>query len=205
MGKASFTMGLFGITEGAIPFAQDPLRVIPSIMAGSMTGAVIAMIGNVGDRVAHGGPIVAVLGAVDNVFMFFVAIIVGSLVTAVIVNVLKKDISKVEETQEMKEVSTTKEVAEVQEQVIEKKKVEIQKLTDITSLELIDINLVGETRDDIIDEMIGKLNAVGVLHSDSEFKQAIMSREAEQYRYWNEYCDSSWEVGCSKTECCIWN
>lgn len=39
-------------------------------MAGSMTGAVIAMIGHVGDRVAHGGPIVAVLGAVDNVFMF---------------------------------------------------------------------------------------------------------------------------------------
>ena len=30
MGKASFTMGLFGITEGAIPFAaQDPLRIIP--------------------------------------------------------------------------------------------------------------------------------------------------------------------------------
>ncbi len=48
MGKAAFTMGLFGITEGAIPFAaQDPLRVIPSIMAGSMTGSVIAMIGNV--------------------------------------------------------------------------------------------------------------------------------------------------------------
>lgn len=72
MGKAAFTMGLFGITEGAIPFAaQDPLRVIPSIMAGSMTGSVIAMIGNVGDRVAHGGPIVAVLGAVDHVLMFF--------------------------------------------------------------------------------------------------------------------------------------
>lgn len=76
-------MGLFGITEGAIPFAaQDPLRVIPSIMAGSMTGSVIAMIGNVGDRVAHGGPIVAVLGAVDHVLMFFIAVIAGSLVTA---------------------------------------------------------------------------------------------------------------------------
>lgn len=61
-GKASFTMGLFGITEGAIPFAaQDPLRVIPSIVVGSMAGSVIAMISGVGDRVAHGGPIVAVL------------------------------------------------------------------------------------------------------------------------------------------------
>lgn len=90
-GKASFTMGLFGITEGAIPFAaQDPLRVIPSIVVGSMTGSVIAMLGNVGDRVAHGGPIVALLGAVDNVVMFFIAAAVGVLVTAFMVNFLKK-------------------------------------------------------------------------------------------------------------------
>ena len=61
MGKASFTMGLFGITEGAIPFAaQDPFRIIPSNMIGAMVAAVIAAIGGVGDRVAHGGPIVAV-------------------------------------------------------------------------------------------------------------------------------------------------
>lgn len=184
MGKASFTMGLFGITEGAIPFAaQDPLRVIPSIMAGSMTGAVIAMIGHVGDRVAHGGPIVAVLGAVDNVFMFFVAVIVGSIVTAVVVNVLKKDVSKLEkqENEQIKEVSATIEVQQLEretqvrgEQV---DKVEIKKLTDITSLELIETDLKGETRDDIIDEMIQKLKQVGALHSVTEFKQTIMNRE----------------------------
>ncbi|MCI4252707.1 PTS fructose transporter subunit IIABC [Bacillus sp. CCB-MMP212] len=186
MGKASFTMGLFGITEGAIPFAaQDPLRVIPSIMAGSMMGAVIAMIGHVGDRVAHGGPIVAVLGAVDNVFMFFVAVIVGSIVTAVVVNVLKKDVSKLEkqENEQIKEVSATIEVQQLEretqvrgEQV---DKVEIKKLTDITSLELIETDLKGETRDDIIDEMIQKLKQVGALHSVTEFKQAIMNREQE--------------------------
>ncbi|PFJ96011.1 PTS mannose transporter subunit IIABC [Bacillus cereus] len=186
MGKASFTMGLFGITEGAIPFAaQDPLRVIPSIMAGSMTGAAIAMIGHVGDRVAHGGPIVAVLGAVDNVFMFFVAVIVGSIVTAVVVNVLKKDVSKLEkqENEQIKEVSATIEVQQLEretqvrgEQV---DKVEIKKLTDITSLELIETDLKGETRDDIIDEMIQKLKQVGALHSVTEFKQAIMNREQE--------------------------
>ncbi|PHD58106.1 PTS fructose transporter subunit IIABC [Bacillus wiedmannii] len=186
MGKASFTMGLFGITEGAIPFAaQDPLRVIPSIMAGSMTGAVIAMIGHVGDRVAHGGPIVAVLGAVDNVFMFFVAVIVGSIVTAVVVNVLKKDVSKLEkqENEQIKEVSATIEVQQLEretqvrgEQV---DKVEIKKLTNITSLELIETDLKGETRDDIIDEMIQKLKQVGALHSVTEFKQAIMNREQE--------------------------
>ncbi|MDM5190838.1 PTS fructose transporter subunit IIABC [Bacillus sp. DX4.1] len=184
MGKASFTMGLFGITEGAIPFAaQDPLRVIPSIMAGSMTGAVIAMIGHVGDRVAHGGPIVAVLGAVDNVLMFFIAVIAGSFVTALLVNVLKKDIAKVDtpEVEEMKEVSATKEIPQAQDQTEKSQveQIEIKKLTDITSLELIDTDLAGETRDDIIDEMIQKLAYVGALHSQSEFKQAIMDREQE--------------------------
>ncbi|PFX69825.1 PTS mannose transporter subunit IIABC [Bacillus cereus] len=186
MGKASFTMGLFGITEGAIPFAaQDPLRVIPSIMAGSMTGAVIAMIGHVGDRVAHGGPIVAVLGAVDNVFMFFVAVIVGSIVTAVVVNVLKKDVSELEkqENEQIKEVSATIEVQQLEQETIARgeqvDKVEIKKLTDITSLELIETDLKGETRDDIIDEMIQKLKHVGALHSVTEFKQAIMNREQE--------------------------
>lgn len=186
MGKASFTMGLFGITEGAIPFAaQDPLRVIPSIMAGSMTGAAIAMIGHVGDRVAHGGPIVAVLGAVDNVFMFFVAVIVGSTVTAVLVNVLKKDISKIEkqEIEQIKEVSATIEVQQMEQEAQSKssqvEKMKIKKLTDITNLELIETDLKGETRDDIIDEMIHKLKHVGALHSVTEFKQAIMNREQE--------------------------
>ncbi|MGE1060511.1 fructose-specific PTS transporter subunit EIIC [Bacillus sp. GMa5/1] len=186
MGKASFTMGLFGITEGAIPFAaQDPLRVIPSIMAGSMTGAVIAMIGHVGDRVAHGGPIVAVLGAVDNVFMFFVAVIVGSIVTAVVVNVLKKDVSKLEkqENEKIKEVSATIKLEQLEQETKARgqqvDRVEIKKLTDITSLELIETDLKGETRDDIIDEMIQKLKHVGALHSVTEFKQAIMNREQE--------------------------
>lgn len=89
-GKAALAMGLCGITEGAIPFAAgDPLRVIPSLMVGGMTGAVIAMLSGVGDSVPHGGPIVALLGAIDNVFMFVIAIIVGALVTALCVNFLK--------------------------------------------------------------------------------------------------------------------
>ncbi|MBM7587674.1 PTS system fructose-specific IIC component [Bacillus pakistanensis] len=172
-GKASFTMGLFGITEGAIPFAaQDPLRVIPSIMAGSITGSVIAMIGNVGDRVAHGGPIVAALGAVDNVLMFFVAIIAGSIVTALLVNLLKKDVENLEVTEEPEE---TKEVVEEEPN----ENLAINKLTDITSLELIETDLQGSTRDDVIDEMIGMLDHEGALNSKAEFKQAIIHRENE--------------------------
>ncbi|ASF29536.1 MULTISPECIES: fructose-specific PTS transporter subunit EIIC [Bacillus amyloliquefaciens group] len=186
MGKASFTMGLFGITEGAIPFAaQDPLRVIPSIMAGSMTGSVIAMIGHVGDRVAHGGPIVAVLGAVDHVLMFFIAVTAGSLVTALLVNVLKKDMAKSSapgEAPPAAEPNTAAAAKETEEQSPSSQKggmTDISKLTDIISTDLIEPHLTGETRDDIIDEMIQKLSRKGMLLSDSGFKQAILSREQQ--------------------------
>ncbi|MCY8979724.1 PTS fructose transporter subunit IIABC [Bacillus halotolerans] len=181
MGKASFTMGLFGITEGAIPFAaQDPLRVIPGIMAGSMIGSVIAMIGNVGDRVAHGGPIVAVLGAVDHVLMFFIAVIAGSLTTALLVNVLKKDIP-VSSPAGLNEAAASNDVAQQHNEAESRQmeKTDINKLTDIMSIDLIEPTLSGETRDDIIDEMIQKLSRTGMLHSESGFKQAIMNREQE--------------------------
>ncbi|MBT2574327.1 PTS sugar transporter subunit IIA [Bacillus sp. ISL-51] len=188
MGKASFTMGLFGITEGAIPFAaQDPLRVIPSIMAGSMTGSVIAMTGHVGDRVAHGGPIVAVLGAVDHVLMFFIAVIAGSLVTALFVNVLKKDItdapplhSEAASPAVSSEAAAAKEIQQpIQAESRKAEMTEIKKLTDIISTELIEPHLSGETRDDIINEMIQKLSRKGILLSESGFKQAILNREEQ--------------------------
>lgn len=177
-GKASFTMGLFGITEGAIPFAaQDPLRVIPSIMVGSMVGSVIAMIGNVGNKVAHGGPIVAVLGAVDNVLIFFVAAAVGVFVTAFMVNFLKKDVDLGPEVAIAGDAPVPEEVAPVKETPSTEEA--ITKLTDITNEQLIDINLQATTRDDIIDEMINKLDANGVLDSKAAFKEAIFAREAQ--------------------------
>ncbi|MUG87132.1 PTS fructose transporter subunit IIC [Paenibacillus timonensis] len=186
-GKAAFTMGLFGITEGAIPFAsQDPLRVIPSIMVGSMAGSVIAMLGGVGDRVAHGGPIVAVLGAVDNILMFFVAVIVGSIVTALMIKLLKKDqvepqlvgASAVEEAAPAIETPRPEAVRPVSTPVSEVHR-PVSKLTDIISLDLIEPSLSASTRDGVIDEMIAKLNVEGVLTSPAEFKQAILKREEE--------------------------
>src|SRR5690625_3228022 len=183
-GKATFIMGLFGITEGAIPFAaQDPLRVIPSIMTGSMIGAVIAMLGNVGNRVAHGGPIVAVLGAVDNVLMFFIAVIVGAFVTAILVNILKKDVQPVTiQTADGLTVGEDElaDLPEEENQVKEEsEEVEINKLTDITNFDLIDIDLAGTTQNDVIDELVRKLDGSGVLASDEDFKQAILNREKE--------------------------
>jgi fructose-specific phosphotransferase system IIC component len=89
-GIAAVGMGLIGITEGAIPFAAaDPVRVIPSIVAGSMIASVIAMLGGVGDHAPHGGPIVLVLGAVERGVPYIIAIVSGTLVTALCITLLK--------------------------------------------------------------------------------------------------------------------
>jgi fructose-specific phosphotransferase system IIC component len=92
-GKASLAMGLIGITEGAIPFAAaDPIRVIPCIMGGSAVASAIAMLGGVGDHAPHGGPIV--LPVVDHRLMYVVAILAGTLVTALAINLLKSHQTK---------------------------------------------------------------------------------------------------------------
>lgn len=82
-GLASLFMGCFGISEGAIPFAAArPAQVIPANMLGGAVAGAIAGLAGVEDAVPHGGPIVAVLGAVSGVPMFFVAVAIGSVVTA---------------------------------------------------------------------------------------------------------------------------
>ncbi|MFE0766596.1 fructose-specific PTS transporter subunit EIIC [Streptomyces smyrnaeus] len=81
-GLAALFMGFFGITEGAIPFAAArPATVIPANMLGGAVAGGIAGLAAVGDNVPHGGPIVAVLGAIDGVALFFVALLVGTAVT----------------------------------------------------------------------------------------------------------------------------
>lgn len=84
-GIAALFMGFFGITEGAIPLAAArPLQVIPAnILGGAVAGGLAGVLG-VGDHVMHGGPIVAVLGAVDNVLGFFLSLAVGLVVTAAV-------------------------------------------------------------------------------------------------------------------------
>ncbi|NEB75473.1 PTS transporter subunit EIIC, partial [Streptomyces sp. SID14478] len=82
-GLAALFMGCFGISEGAIPFAAArPAQVIPANMLGGAVAGAIAGMAGVEDAVPHGGPIVAVLGAVGGVPMFFVAVAIGSVVTA---------------------------------------------------------------------------------------------------------------------------
>lgn len=100
-GRAAGLMGMIGITEGAIPFAaNDPLRVIPSIVAGGIVGNVIAFQMNVLNHAPWGGWIV--LPVVDGRIGYIIATIAGAATTALIVNFLKKPIDKRSEEKEEK-------------------------------------------------------------------------------------------------------
>lgn len=93
-GKANYIMGLSFITEGAIPFAAgDPLRVIPSIMVGAAITGGLSMMLSIGLRAPHGG--IFVVPLVDgNWFMYFLAILAGTTVSALMIGFLKKPITQ---------------------------------------------------------------------------------------------------------------
>ncbi|MGR5063552.1 PTS fructose transporter subunit IIABC [Photobacterium sp. DNB22_13_2] len=90
-GKASGAMGLVGISEGAIPFAaQDPMSVIPANVLGSMVAAVMAFSFGITNSVAHGGPVVALLGAMNKPVLALACMAAGAVVTALVAVSLKK-------------------------------------------------------------------------------------------------------------------
>lgn len=90
-GKAAGAMGLVGISEGAIPFAaQDPMSVIPANVVGSMVAAVMAFSFGITNSVAHGGPVVALLGAMNKPLLALVCMAAGTVVTALVCISLKK-------------------------------------------------------------------------------------------------------------------
>ncbi len=92
-GKAASVLGISFITEGAIPFAAaDPFRVIPSIMIGSAVTGALSMLFHATLRAPHGGIFVLFIPhAVDNLLTYAVAILIGTIVTAFVVNALKKN------------------------------------------------------------------------------------------------------------------
>ncbi|MDR7038675.1 PTS system fructose-specific IIC component [Methylobacterium sp. BE186] len=91
-GGAAAVLGAAFITEGAIPFAAaDPLRVIPSMVAGSAVAGALALSLGVELKVPHGGLFVLPIpNAVTNLTGAVIAIIAGTVVTALMVGLLKK-------------------------------------------------------------------------------------------------------------------
>ncbi|WP_018042539.1 fructose-specific PTS transporter subunit EIIC [Methylobacterium sp. 88A] len=91
-GGAAAVLGAAFITEGAIPFAAaDPLRVIPSMVAGSALAGAIALTAGVTLKVPHGGLFVLPIpNAVTNLPWAVIALVAGTVVTGLMVGLLKK-------------------------------------------------------------------------------------------------------------------
>lgn len=93
-GKTCYIMGLSFITEGAIPFAAaDPVRVIPSLIAGSAVAGALAMIFGIGLPAPHGG-IFVIPVVTGSALLYLLAIIAGAVVTALLVGLLKKPVKE---------------------------------------------------------------------------------------------------------------
>ena len=90
-GPTNFIMGLAFITEGAIPFAaSDPLHVLPACLAGSGVAGALSMLSGCTLMAPHGG--IFVFPVVGNPLMYVVAMLAGTLVSAVLLGVLKKNV-----------------------------------------------------------------------------------------------------------------
>ena len=91
-GPTNFIMGLAFITEGAIPFAaSDPLRIIPPCIVGSAAAGAISMFFNCTLMAPHGG--IFVFPVVGNAVMYLVSLVVGTVISAVLLGLLKKKVA----------------------------------------------------------------------------------------------------------------
>ena len=99
-GKAAAVLGISFITEGAIPFAaKDPLRVIPACVAGAASTGALSMLFGCTLRAPHGGVFVlAIPNAVGNLLPYIGAILVGTVITALVLIVLKKPVAEASAT-----------------------------------------------------------------------------------------------------------
>ena len=87
-GKAAWLLGASFISEGAIPFASaDPARVIPSSIVGGAIAGAISMNAHVASPAPHGG--IWIIGLSNNIPMFLLAVVAGTVVSALLYVVLK--------------------------------------------------------------------------------------------------------------------
>ncbi|GEL15577.1 PTS fructose transporter subunit IIC [Pediococcus cellicola] len=88
-GRSALVMGIVGITEGTIPFAvADPVRVIPSIIVGTAAGCATNALFGTYQKTALST--VMAIPFSSNIILYTIAILVGVIVTALLVNFLKR-------------------------------------------------------------------------------------------------------------------
>lgn len=104
-GKAAWLLGASFISEGAIPFAAaDPLRVIPASMLGAATTGALTMAWGVTSKAPHGG--IFVFFAIENVLGFILAIVIGTVISALAVILLKRYVRKTPSAESMQQNNT---------------------------------------------------------------------------------------------------
>ena len=92
-GAVNYIMGLCFISEGAIPYAAaDPLRVIPSCIVGSAVSGALSMAFGCTLMAPHGG--IFVFPVVGNVLGYIAALVIGSVVGALMLAFLKKPLGE---------------------------------------------------------------------------------------------------------------
>lgn len=92
-GPVNFIMGLAFITEGAIPFAaSDPLHVLPSCIIGAAVSGALSMAFGCTLMAPHGG--IFVFPVVDHALMYLVSLVIGTIVGAVLLGILKKRVEE---------------------------------------------------------------------------------------------------------------
>ena len=92
-GPMNFIMGLAFITEGAIPYAAaDPLHVLPSCIIGSGLAGALSMAFGCTLMAPHGG--IFVVPVMENAVMYLLALVIGTVVSAVLLGVLKKKVTE---------------------------------------------------------------------------------------------------------------
>ncbi|ABR34015.1 PTS fructose transporter subunit IIABC [Clostridium beijerinckii] len=92
-GLVNYIMGLSFISEGAIPFAAaDPIRVLPSCIIGSAVAGALSMAFGCALRAPHGG--IFVIAIVTNPLQYLASIIIGAVVGAIILGIIKKPVQK---------------------------------------------------------------------------------------------------------------
>ncbi|MDD7739171.1 MAG: fructose-specific PTS transporter subunit EIIC [Lachnospiraceae bacterium] len=90
---AAAILGLSFITEGAIPYAaSDPFHVLPSCVIGSAVAGALSMAFGCTLMAPHGG--IFVFPVVGNVWMYLISLAAGTAVSAVLLGILKKDVSE---------------------------------------------------------------------------------------------------------------
>ena len=90
-GPTNFIMGLAFITEGAIPFAAaDPLHVLPSCIIGSAAAGALSMLFGCTLMAPHGG--IFVVPVMGNALMYLAALVVGTVISALLLGILKKNV-----------------------------------------------------------------------------------------------------------------